>query len=168
MHWSVPLSSVAGSDVLAFILVGTTNSAAAIGHDQFRTLAQQASTQCIEIIATVSNHSSQPFPRAPALNSRHSHPRQRAFREPELRDLRGRKLRSDRYALAIDHHHALRTFPATGLADCGAPFSPSQRSRPERLPPSPGACGHPNAPAALAKPATTPLFFPSSQTPPAG
>jgi hypothetical protein len=31
-------------------------------------------------------------------------------------------LRSDRYALAVDHHHALRTFPATGLSDRRAPF----------------------------------------------
>jgi hypothetical protein len=31
-------------------------------------------------------------------------------------------LRSDRYAAAVDHHHALRTFPTTGFADCSAPF----------------------------------------------
>jgi hypothetical protein len=37
-------------------------------------------------------------------------------------DLRGRKLRSDRYAAAVDHHHALRTFPTTCLADPEAPF----------------------------------------------
>jgi hypothetical protein len=37
-------------------------------------------------------------------------------------DLRGRKLRSDRNAAAVDHHHALRTFPTTCLADSGAPF----------------------------------------------
>ena len=37
-------------------------------------------------------------------------------------DLRGHKLRSDRNAAAVDHHHALRTFPTTGLADSGAPF----------------------------------------------
>src|SRR5664280_3115645 len=53
--------------------------------------------------------------------------RQRAFREPELGDLRGRKLRSDRYTLAVDHHHALRTFPATGFSDCRAPFFASTK-----------------------------------------
>jgi hypothetical protein len=37
-------------------------------------------------------------------------------------DLRGRELRSDRYAVAVDHHHALRTFPTTCLADSEAPF----------------------------------------------
>jgi hypothetical protein len=37
-------------------------------------------------------------------------------------DLCGRKLRSDRYAAAVDHHHALRTFPTTCLADSEAPF----------------------------------------------
>jgi hypothetical protein len=39
-----------------------------------------------------------------------------------FRDLRGRKLRSDRYAAAVDHHHALRTLPTTCLADREAPF----------------------------------------------
>jgi DNA-binding CsgD family transcriptional regulator len=31
-------------------------------------------------------------------------------------NLRGRKLRSDRHSAAVDHHHALRPFPATCLA----------------------------------------------------
>ena len=47
---------------------------------------------------------------------------ERAFREPAFGNLRGRKLHSDRNALAVDHHHALRTFPATRFADCRAPF----------------------------------------------
>jgi hypothetical protein len=37
-------------------------------------------------------------------------------------NLRGRKLSSHRCAAAVDHHHALSTFPATGLADPKAPF----------------------------------------------
>ena len=53
----------------------------------------------------------EPSPRASVLSAK-----------PALGQLRGRKLRSDRYAVAVDHHHALRTFPATGFADCRAPF----------------------------------------------
>ena len=115
-----PASSITAQ--LAFVLERAANPAAAIGYDQFRSSAQQTSPQGIGIITTVSNHSPQPFPRTSALGTRYSHPRQCAFREPKLGNLRRRKLRSDRYALAVDHHHALRTFPATGLAHSRAPF----------------------------------------------
>ena len=83
--------------------------------------------QPIRIVTAIRNHTAQPLPRAAASTARYSYPRQRAFREPKLGDLRGRKLRSDRYTLAVDHHHALRTFPATGFSDCGAPFFASTK-----------------------------------------
>jgi hypothetical protein len=53
--------------------------------------------------------------------------------------LRGRKLRSDRYAVAVDHHHALRTFPTTGFADCGALFLAVTKVASTRLLPNPAA-----------------------------
>jgi len=115
-----PASSITAQ--LAFVLERPANPAPAIRYDQFRSPTQQASPQSIGIIPTVGNHSLQPLPRTSASGTGYSHPRQRAFREPKLGDLRGRKLRSDRYALAVDHHHALRTFPATGLAHGRAPF----------------------------------------------
>ena len=115
-----PASSITAQ--LAFVLERTANPATAIRYDQFRSPAQQASPQSIGIIPTVRYHTLQSFPWTSAPRPRYSHPRQRAFCEAKLGDLRGRKLRSDRYALAVDHHHALRTFPATGLAHGRAPF----------------------------------------------
>jgi NAD(P)-dependent dehydrogenase (short-subunit alcohol dehydrogenase family) len=55
-------------------------------------------------------------------NAGNLHLLERALREPTLGNLSGRKLHSDRNTLAVDHHHALRTFPATCFADCRAPF----------------------------------------------
>jgi hypothetical protein len=60
--------------------------------------------------------------RPSAAWTRNLHRRESAFGQPALGQLRERKLRSDRYALAVDHHHALCTFPATGFANRRAPF----------------------------------------------
>ena len=73
-----------------------------------------------------------------------------------------------RYAAAVDHHHALRTFPATGLANSEAFFSRPRKSRPERPPPSPATCVRPSASAASATPQPDALFFPQLQSSPAG
>ena len=54
--------------------------------------------------------------------TRNLHMLEHALREPTFGNLRGRKLHSDRNALAVYHHHALRPFPATCFADCRAPF----------------------------------------------
>jgi len=67
-----------------------------------------------------------------------------------------------RYAAAVDHHHALRTFPATGLANSEAFFSRPRKSRPERPPPSPATCVRPSASAASATPAARCLVLPTA------
>jgi hypothetical protein len=59
---------------------------------------------------------------ASASNAGNLHLLERALREPAFGNLRGRKFDSDRNALAVDHHHALRTFPAMCFAGCRAPF----------------------------------------------
>jgi hypothetical protein len=95
------------------------------GHERWvEGLGKMAETlaQRIGVIASIRDHAPQPLTRTAAPEARNSYPFKRAFREPKLGDVRGRELRSDRYALAVDHHHALRTFPATGLANRGAPF----------------------------------------------
>ena len=112
---------------LAFVFKAALFSAAQVGSDQLRALIPQPLAQLIRIVTAIRNHTAQPLARAATSSTRYSYPRQRAFREPELGDLRGRKLRSDRYTLAVDHHHALRTFPATGFSDGAAPFFASTK-----------------------------------------
>jgi hypothetical protein len=82
--------------------------------------------------------------------------------------LRGRKLRSDKYAAAVDHHHALRTLPATRLADRCASFfavtnvasrNTSFQSNSLRSSSCPSSFRH------ACKPHT--LLFPTPQSPPA-
>ena len=107
---------------LAFVLKATVANVVSVGNDQLRTLPFQSPAQGIGVIAPVGNDASEVGARSSASRPRHSYLPERALREPALGQLRGRKLRSDRYAVAVDHHHALRTFPATCFADCGAPF----------------------------------------------
>jgi hypothetical protein len=95
---------------------------AAVGHDQLGAAPFQLFAQWVGVIAAVCDHAAQAGTRASTACARHFYGCQRAFRKPVFGNLRGRKLRSDRYAAAVDHHHALRTFPATGLADSEAPF----------------------------------------------
>ena len=94
----------------------------AVGHDQIGAALFQPLPQWVGVIAAIRNHTAQAGTRASAACARHFYGCQRAFRKPVFGNLRGRKLRSDRYAAAVDHHHALRAFPATGLADSEAPF----------------------------------------------
>ncbi len=82
----------------------------------------EALAQGVGVVAAIGNDPLHVGTRPSAALTRNLHRRERAFGQPALGQLRGRKLRSDRYAVAVDHHHALRTFPATGFADCGAPF----------------------------------------------
>jgi hypothetical protein len=107
---------------LAFVLEATVANVLSVGNDQLRTLPFQSPAQRVGVIAPVGNDASQVGARASASRPRHSYLSERALREPAFGNLRGRKLHSDRYAAAVDHHHALRTFPATCFADCRAPF----------------------------------------------
>jgi hypothetical protein len=115
-----PASSVAPQ--FAFVIEATVSNIAAIGCDQFGAAPFQPRTQRIGIVAAICDHAPQVRTRASSPFARHTHRTERAFREAVFGDLRGRELRSDRYSAAVDHHHALRTFPATCFADCGAPF----------------------------------------------
>jgi hypothetical protein len=115
-----PSSSIASQ--LAFVLEAAVANVAAIRSNQFCPALHHSPAERIGIIAPIGNHAAQPGARTSAARAWHSHRVERAFRKPVFGNLRGRELRSDRYAAAVDHHHALRTFPATGFADCGAPF----------------------------------------------
>lgn len=115
-----PASSVAPQ--FAFVVEATVPDMAAIGCDQFGASPFQPHAQRIGVVTAIGDHAPQVRTRASSPFARHTHRTERAFREAVFGDLRGRKLRSDRYAAAVDHHHALRTFPTTCLADCGAPF----------------------------------------------
>jgi hypothetical protein len=95
---------------------------ASVRSDQLGTAPLQPQAQRVGVITAIGNHASQAGARASTATARYFHLFERAFRKPVFGDLRGRKLRSDRYAPAVDHHHALRTFPATCLTDPEAPF----------------------------------------------
>lgn len=107
---------------LAFVFKTAMAVVAAIRGNQLGAASFQPFAQWVGVIAAVRDHAAQAGTRASTACARHFYGCERAFRKPVFGNLRGRKLRSDRYAAAVDHHHALRTFPATGLADPEAPF----------------------------------------------
>jgi hypothetical protein len=107
---------------LSFIFKSAMAVVAAVRSDQFCAAPFQPRAQRVGVVAAIGNHAPQAGARASTATARHFHLFERAFRKPLFGDLRGRKLRSDRYAAAVDHHHALRTFPTTCLADPEAPF----------------------------------------------
>lgn len=115
-----PASSV--SPQFAFVVEASVSDIAAIGCDQFGALPFQPHAQRVGIVSAIGDHTPQTRTWTPSPFARHTHRTERTFREAVFGDLRGRELRSDRYSAAVDHHHALRTFPATCFADCGAPF----------------------------------------------
>lgn len=107
---------------LAFVFKAPLAVVAAVRSNQLDAAPFQPQAEWIRVISTIGNHPPQVGTRASTATTRHLHCSERAFREPVFGNLRGRKLRSDRYTAAVDHHHALCTFPATCFADCEAPF----------------------------------------------
>lgn len=106
----------------AFVLEAAVADVFPVGNNQFCVPFVEPHSQGVGIVAAIGYDSIEMRARTSATLTRDFHLGNRAFGEPTLGQLRGRKLRSDRYAVAVDHHHALRTFPATCFADCGAPF----------------------------------------------
>ena len=107
---------------LAFVLESAVADVLSIGDNQLRPALFESSSQGIGVVASICNNSAQMGARTSTPNAGNFHLLERALREPAFGNLRGRKLHSDRNAPAVDHHHALRTFPATCFADCRAPF----------------------------------------------
>ena len=107
---------------LSFVLESAVADVLSIGDNQLRPTLFESSSQGIGVIASICNNSAQMGAGASAPSAWNLHLLERALREPAFGNLGGRKLHSDRNALAVDHHHALRTFPATCFADCRAPF----------------------------------------------
>jgi hypothetical protein len=107
---------------LAFVLESAIADVLSVGDDQLRPTLFEPRSQSIGVIASIGNDSAQMGAGASTSNAWNLHLLERSLREPAFGNLRGRKLDSDRNALAVDHHHALRTFPATCFADCRAPF----------------------------------------------
>ncbi len=114
--------ALAVASQFAFVLKATTADVLPIGDNQFGPAPAKAPAQGIGIVAAIGNHPLEMRTRPSAALARDLHLGERAFGETTLGQLRGRKLCSDRYAVVVDHHHALRTFPTTGFADRGAPF----------------------------------------------
>ena len=122
-HWFVRFSRACGIGA-AFVCPRNVaiSDVLAVGSDELRARAFQSHSQRIGVIAAIGNDAPEMGTRSSTSRPRYPHLLERALREPALGNLRRRKLRSDRYAAAVDHHHALRTFPATCFADPGAPF----------------------------------------------
>jgi len=107
---------------LSVVFKSALSVVAAVRSDQFCAAPFQPRAQRVGVVTAIRNHAPQARARASTATARHFHLCERTFGKPVFGNLRGRKLRSDRNAAAVDHHHALRTFPATGLADPEAPF----------------------------------------------
>lgn len=107
---------------LALVLESAIANVLSIGDNQLRATLFEPSSQGIGVIASICNDSAQMRARTSTSSAGNLHLLECALREPTFGNLRGRKLHSDRNALAVVHHHALRTFPATRFADCRAPF----------------------------------------------
>ncbi len=107
---------------LALVFEVSLAYVATIGHDQLRSTLLESLPQRVRIVTAVGDDAPQMRPWPATASPRDFHLADRAFRKPTLGNLRGRKLDSKRYAAAVDHHHALRAFPATRLSNPGAPF----------------------------------------------
>src|SRR5580658_11372919 len=107
---------------LAFVLEAAVADVLPVGNNQLCSPAFETPAQGIGIVTPIGDDALQMRTRPSPPLARDLHRGDCAFGQPTLGQLRGRELRSDRYAVAVDHHHALRTFPATCFADCGAPF----------------------------------------------
>jgi hypothetical protein len=114
--------ALAISAQLAFVLETAVADVLSVGNDQFYAFAFQPVPERIEDVAPVGNDAPQMGARASAPRPRHCYLPQRALRESAFDNLRRRKLHSGRNAVAVDHHHALLTFPATCFANSGALF----------------------------------------------
>ncbi len=97
---------------LAFILKAPVADVLAVGDNQLRSTLMKSFAQGVGIVSAVGNNPFEMGARPSSSSTRNPHRRERAFGQAALGQLRGRKLRSDRYAVAVDHHHALRTFAA--------------------------------------------------------
>src|SRR5579872_5532266 len=107
---------------LAFVLKTAVADVLSVGNNQFGSPALETVAQGVGVVTAICNDALQMRSRPSAAFARNLHRGDRTFGQPTLGQLRGRELRSDRYAVAVDHHHALRTLPATCFADCRAPF----------------------------------------------
>jgi len=121
---------------LAFVFESAIADVLSVGDNQLRPTLFEPRSESIGVIASICNDSAQMGAGASTSLARNLHLLERALRKPAFGNLRGRKLHSDRNALAVDHHrgpqrqvfvagvehHALRTFPATCFAHCRAPF----------------------------------------------
>ena len=107
---------------LAFVFESAIADVLSVGDNQLRPTLFEPRSQSIGVIASIGNDSAQTGAGTSTSSARNLHLLERALRELAFGNLRGRKLHSDRNALAVDHHHALRTFPATCFADCRAHF----------------------------------------------
>ena len=107
---------------LTLVFKAPVADVAAVRSDQLCAALFEPQAQCVRVVAAVGDDPPQAAAGPSPTPTWHSHRVECAFRQPVFGDLRGRKLRSDRYAAAVDHHHALRTLPATRLADRCAPF----------------------------------------------
>ena len=161
--------ALAVSVQLAFVLEATVADVLSVGNNQLRSPAVSAASAGDRSHSPIGDDAPQVGARASASRPRHLHLPERAFREPAFGNLRRRKLHSDRYAPAVDRHHALRTFPATCFADCRAPLFRGDEHRVEKgLFPiqQPALVQH----GKQFPPSRLPdaLFFPYPQPPPAG
>jgi len=107
---------------LAFVFKTAVSDVLSVGNNQLCSPALETPAQGIGIVTAIGDDALQMGTRSSAPLARDLHRGDGAFGQPTLGQLRGRELRSHRYAVAVDHHHALRTFPATRFADCRAPF----------------------------------------------
>ena len=83
----------------------------------------QSRSQCVTVVAFISNHARRLLSRTPgAMPSAYPDRRERRLRKPGLRRGCSGKGVSQRKTRAVDHHHPLRAFPPAGFAHSVAPF----------------------------------------------
>jgi len=90
-------------------------------HNQQNASLVQSPTQPVAVVTPVGNDAQRTLSRS-ATPLRHRNPPQRALGRGHFRRAGRGQLTSQRYTLAVDHHHPLRTFAAFGFADALAPF----------------------------------------------
>ena len=90
--------------------------------DQLDTATVECTPQRIGVVGAVGDESDHSAARAPATASRNRDGGQRRLGERHLRRRRRGDGNSQRYTLAVCHHHALRALAPLGLPDVRTPF----------------------------------------------
>ncbi len=104
------------------ILCLRSSSIRSVRRDELDTSSKQSFAEWVAVVGLVGDQTFRARTRSTRASPRYADRAQGFLDERDLRRRGGVYGYSDRYTLAVDHHHALRTLATLGLANCVAPL----------------------------------------------